>query len=144
MSVRIVRTRGGEDVIADLYEVTTKEDTEKAIAFQLIHPYNVFIEEAISVESPGEIQKISSPEISFQPWAPLSKERRIMLKLEEVVTAYETYDEVIKKYTELVEAASGRRGNDSGTTGDRGSTFGTVGGSDDAATDQSDPVEATT
>ena len=35
MSVRIVRTRNGEDVIADLYEVTTKEDTEKAIAFFL-------------------------------------------------------------------------------------------------------------
>ena len=141
MSVRIVRTRNGEDVIADLYEVTTKEDTEKAIAFQLIHPYNVFIDEGVTVETPGEIQKISSPEISFQPWAPLSKERRIMLKLEEVVTAYETYDEVIKKYTEIVEAASGR-GNDSGTTGDRGSTFGTDGGSDDPAADQSDPVEA--
>ena len=111
MSVRIVRTRNGEDVIADLYEVTTKEDTEKAIAFQLIHPYNVFIDEGISVESPGEIQKISSPEISFQPWAPFSKDNTLMLKLEEVVSAYETFEEVITKYNELVEAASGG-GND--------------------------------
>ena len=34
-----------------------------------------------------------------------------MLKLEEVVSAYETFEEVITKYNELVEAASGG-GND--------------------------------
>ena len=31
-----------------------------------------------------------------------------MLKLEEIVSAYETYEEVIKKYNELVEATSGK------------------------------------
>ena len=31
MSVRIVRMRNGEDVIADLYEVTTKEEPENLI-----------------------------------------------------------------------------------------------------------------
>ena len=29
MSVRIVRLRNGEDVICDLYEVTTKEEPER-------------------------------------------------------------------------------------------------------------------
>ena len=144
MSVRIVRTRNGEDVIADLYEVTTKEEKDKAIAFQLVHPYNVYVTDdgspELLIEGDGEIQKTSSPELEFTPWAPLAKDRKIMLKLEEVVTAYETFDEVINKYNELVEAASGR-GTDSGTTG---GTLGTDRSRGNVtAAGESDPVETT-
>ena len=144
MSVRIVRTRNGEDVIADLYEVTTKEEKDKAIAFQLVHPYNVYVTDdgspELLIEGDGEIQKTSSPELEFTPWAPLAKDRKIMLKLEEVVTAYETFEEVIDKYNELVEAASGRT-TDSGTTG---GTLGTDRSRRNVtAAGESDPVETT-
>jgi len=133
MSVRIVRLRNGEDVICDLYEVTTKEEPEKAVAFQLSDPYNIQIYESdhdIDImiddegdmvepeegEMQGKIQKINEPEIDMRPWAPLSKEKKILLKLEEVVTAYETYPEVIEKYKELVEASRGGTTNQTGTT----------------------------
>jgi len=43
MSVKIARLRNGEDVICDLYEVTTKEEPEKAVAFQMSYPYSVWI-----------------------------------------------------------------------------------------------------
>ena len=129
MSVRIVRLRNGEDVICDLYEVTTKDDPEKAVAFQMSEPYNITMYEAdhdIDViiddeggvvepeegEMKGEIQKINQPEIDMRPWAPLSKAKKILLKIEEVITAYETYDEVIEKYQELVEASHGRGDTD--------------------------------
>ena len=114
MSVRIVRTRNGEDIICDLYEVTTKDKPDTAVAFQMNHPYNVWLE---GVDEPrflveddnGEnLQKITDPEIYFKPWAPLSAKKQILLKMEEVVTAYETYPEVIEKYTKLVEADGGR------------------------------------
>ena len=114
MSVRIVRTRNGEDIICDLYEVTTKEKPNEAVAFQLSYPYNVWLE---GVDEPrflveddnGEnLQKITDPEIYFKPWPPLSAKKQILLKMEEVVTAYETYPEVIEKYTKLVEADGGR------------------------------------
>ena len=111
MSVRVVRMRNGEDVVADLYEVTSKEDPEKPISFQLRHPYNLYLTYP-SPNGDGNIQKLSSPEISFQPWAPFSKDHTIMLKMDEVVSAYETFEEVIDKYNELVEAVNGG-GNDS-------------------------------
>ena len=148
MSVRIVRMRNGEDVICDLFEVTTKEKPEDVVAFQLVHPYNVCVlEQEPELVIEGEesndytnIHKISDPEINFTPWAPLAKDRKIMLKMEEVVTAYETFDEVINKYNELVEAASGR-GTDSGTTG---GTLGTDRSRGDVtAAGESDPVETT-
>ena len=114
MSVRIVRTRNGEDIICDLFEVTTKDKPNEAIAFQMSFPYNVWLE---GIEEPrflvegddGEnLQKVTDPEIYFKPWAPLSSKKQIMLKMEEVVSAYETYPEVIEKYTKLVEADSGK------------------------------------
>ena len=117
MSVRIVRTRSGDDVICDLYEVTTKEEPEKAVAFQLNNPYIVYV---VDTSDPnliieGGISKMTAPEINFTPWAPLSSKRQMLLKMYEVVTAYETFNEVIEKYNQLVEAVKGGRGNDATT-----------------------------
>ena len=116
MSVRIVRTRHGEDVICDLYEVTTKDEPTVAVGFQLNNPYTVWLqgkkteEPKILVEDDaGDIvSKIKDPDIYFQPWIPLSCNKQILLKLEEVVTAYETYPEVITKYNTLIEADGGK------------------------------------
>tara|TARA_Y100001970_G_C14221479_1_gene852940 strand:- start:723 stop:1079 length:357 start_codon:yes stop_codon:yes gene_type:complete len=94
-----------------LFEVTTKDDTEKPVAFQLVNAYYLYLIDPnpdIEVEGGGEINKISKPEIKFEPYAPFCKEDRIMVKLDEVVTAYETHDEIIKKYNQLVEATRGR------------------------------------
>ena len=113
MRVRIVRTRNGEDIICDLFEVTTKDEPEKTVAFQLNHPYNVWLEgidePQLLIETDAEdgVQKISEPEINFRPWVPLSAKNQILMKMEEVVTAYETYPEVITKYNSLVEAHGG-------------------------------------
>ena len=51
------------------------------------------------------IKKMTGLEIDMRPWAPLSKDKHILLKLDDVVSAYETFDIVIEKYNELVEAA---------------------------------------
>ena len=61
--------------------------------------------------------------------------------MEEVVTAYETYPEVIKKYNELVEADSDGGGNDTGTTG---VPSGTDGVGDAPTTNQSNLTEEST
>ena len=116
MSVRIVRTRNGEDVICDLYEVTTKDEPTVAVGFQLNNPYTVWLQGRKSEEpklliedDAGDIvSNIKDPDIYFQPWIPLSSNKQILLKTDEVITAYETYPEVIDKYTKLVEADGGR------------------------------------
>ncbi len=135
MSVRIVRTKNGEDIIADLFEVTTKEDPEKPVAFQLRYPYNVWLENReepellMEVEGQESLNKNTNPNIRFEPWAPLSKDRSIMIKLDEVVSAYETYPEVEEKYNKIVEAESGRGNAATGASFDppQGSTPVSVG-----------------
>ena len=114
MSVRIVRTRNGEDIICDLFEVTTKEKPNDPVALQLKNPYNVWLEGVdkprvlIETDAEPEVQKLPDPEIHFSPWAPVSVDKKIMMKMDEVVSAYETYPEVVKKYNHLVEADNGR------------------------------------
>ena len=125
MSVRIVRTRSGEDVICDLYEVTTQEEPEKAVGFQMKSPYSVWISapQKSEVTSTEEevIAKITEPSIHFEPWAPLAKDKNLMMKLDEIITVYEAHDEITNKYNQLVEVESGR--------------------GDDPAADQTDPAE---
>ncbi len=149
MSVRIVRLKGGEDVICDLYEVTTKDNPKEAVALRMDYPYNITILEPdmdepsdYEVDEGGEmayaeqeeakeydqdpdggifddyidddgIFKMTGLDVDMRPWAPLSVKNEILIKLDDVVSAYETFDEVVKKYNELVEAAKNGRGNDS-------------------------------
>ena len=51
--------------------------------------------------------KISEPSINFEPWAPLSKNKDLMMKLDEIVTVYETHEEIESKYNQLIEAENG-------------------------------------
>ena len=116
MSVRIVRTRNGEDVICDIREITAKEDAEgKILGYQMINPYLVWISEGMSAEDDeGNIHKLSNPEITMEPWMPLAKDKeRIIVRFDEVISAYETHDDVVTEYTELVGATHGIEPEDS-------------------------------
>tara|TARA_S200002703_G_C3794464_1_gene245256 strand:+ start:600 stop:1019 length:420 start_codon:yes stop_codon:yes gene_type:complete len=116
MSVRIVRLKNGEDIICDLFEVSTKEYPDKIIAFQLKNPYNIsmlepempmIIGDEEDEQLEDEIRQLN-PDIDMRPWAPLCESSKMILKMEDILTAYETYPEIITKYNELVEAANGR------------------------------------
>ena len=112
MSVRVVRTRNGEDVICDIREVTSAEEETKGkiLGYQLMNPYTIWVSDGMSAEDDsGNIHKISNPEITMIPWLPLAKEKdRIMVRYDEIITAYETHDEVVKQYNELIGAENGQ------------------------------------
>ena len=112
MSVRIVRTRSNEDVICDLYEVTTQEEPDKAVGFQMKYPYSVWISSeygstVLDDDGEGATTKFSEPSIHFEPWAPLAKNKDIMMKLDEIITVYEAHDDITEKYNQLVEVERG-------------------------------------
>lgn len=51
MSVKIARLKSGEDVIADVKEVSAKDDPNKvAVAFQFEEPYTVILEDSEEME----------------------------------------------------------------------------------------------
>jgi hypothetical protein len=107
MSVKIARLRNGEDVISDIREVHSSPEPEDAsvpIAWQLNYPYSIQVLSIQADDGVGKIQKISEPELFFQPWAPLASKSDIMLRLEEVVSLYDPHDAVMEKYQEIMEA----------------------------------------
>lgn len=108
MSVRVVRTRSGEDVICDIREISQEGDT-KILGYQLIHPYAIWISDGMNAEDDeGTIHKISNPEITMEPWMPLAKDQsKVIIRYDEIISAYETHDEVLEKYKELMEARHG-------------------------------------
>ena len=109
MSVRVVRTRSGEDVIADIKEILPKDGERQVLGFQMENPYVIWISNGMTAEDDlGNIHKISSPEITMEPWMPLCKDNVVVVRVDEVVSAYETHDEVLAKYTELIGAKNGQ------------------------------------
>ena len=145
MSVRIVRTRNGEDVICDIREITKEGDEESRIlGYQMINPYLVYISEGMSAEDDeGNIHKLTNPEITMEPWMPLAKDKeRIIIRFDEIISAYETHDDVTQKYTELVGATNGvEPRNDSGATGGTSGTNGSIG--DASVSGETDSTEGT-
>jgi len=107
MSVRVVRVRSGEDVICDIREIHAKEGEQQLLGFQLINPYVVWISSGMTAEDDdGNIHKISNPEVTMEPWMPLAKDKTIIIRMDEVVSAYETHDQILEKYTQLVEVTT--------------------------------------
>ena len=126
MSVKIARLKGGEDVIADIKEVSAKEDENKtAIAFMFRDPYVVILDDQSELEMEmwgegdeemEEEQEIlasnkeaieKNPNLILYPWAPLATNRDFYIRLEEVVTVYDPHGQVTEKYIELIEVKDG-------------------------------------
>jgi hypothetical protein len=106
MSLRIVRTRSGEDVICDIREIT-QEGTEKILGYQLIQPYVIYISQPMVAEDDdGNIHAITNPEVTMEMYAPLAKEQTIIVRYDEIISAYETHDDIKDKYASLLEAAA--------------------------------------
>ncbi len=132
MSVKIARLKSGEDVIADIKEVSAKEDTNKtAIAFCFKHPYSVILDDQSEIEMelwgegdeniedepeilPENQEKIDkNPNLILYPWCPLATNKEFFVRLEEVVTVYDPHSEVTTKYNELIQA---KENNDQDST----------------------------
>ena len=133
MSVKIARLKSGEDVIADIKEVSAKEDTNKtAIAFCFKNPYSVILDDQSEIEMelwgegeedleeepeilPENQEQINkNPNLILYPWCPLATNKEFFVRLEEVVTVYDPHGQVTEKYNELIEAKESN--NDQGST----------------------------
>ena len=110
MSIRIVRTRNGDDVICQIQEITQEGD-KKILGYQLEHPYFVHLDEELTIDGGDSINKISNPTLVMHPYVPLAKEPKVIVRFDEIISAYEPIDTVLEKYTQLTEAAINAQDN---------------------------------
>jgi hypothetical protein len=98
MSVKIAVLKSGEDVIADIKEIVEKE-TEKGISLLFENAYVVTVEKQNTMFLTEETAPPSA-NIHFTPWMPLTRETKIMIPHDWVVTIVEPHEDILNSYLE--------------------------------------------
>lgn len=100
MTVKLVLLKSGEDIIADVQEMVFGEDENKrVVGYFLDNPCIVKMRDKINPEDVQEKGKASF-QVSLYPWMPLSKDKRIPLTADWVVTMTEPIDNLKEMYIE--------------------------------------------
>ncbi len=110
MTVKIVVLKSGEDVIADVKEMMSKDD--QVMGYFLTRPCVVKLNTTATItpedETKPRFEKKSEYAVQMFPWMPLAKEKAIPLSTDWVVTMITPVDKVIDMYKEDVLKAYGK------------------------------------
>ncbi len=101
MTVKLVILKSGEDVVADVKEMVVGEgDDARVVGYVLTKPCGVSLNsKAIKVDNEEE-----SYQIKIFPWCPLSKNTKIPITADWVVTIVDPVDKVKQMYeTEVLK-----------------------------------------
>ena len=102
MTIKVALLKSGEEVISDFKEAfTTEDEVEKFIGYQLQDPYQVIVEKYEVVDT-DDVDGVSRAKIKFTPWLTLSKNKKILLPHDWIVTFYDPLETVEESYLNRV------------------------------------------
>ena len=123
MTIKLILLKSGEDIIADVTEMAVGEEKEKSIVgYFLDRPCVIRMRDPNLIKEEGP-QKQSGFQVSLFPWIPLSKDTRIPVPADWLITMVEPAYKLKEMYIEDIV----KNGNQSDSTDD-----------DTASTDKSD------
>ena len=123
MTIKLVLLKSGEDIIADVTEMAVGEEKEKSIVgYFLDRPCVIRMRDPNLIEADGP-KKQSGFQVSLFPWIPLSKDTRIPVPADWLITMVEPAYKLKEMYIEDIV----KNGNQSDSTDN-----------DTASTDKSD------
>tara|TARA_B100000902_G_scaffold306607_1_gene295247 strand:- start:659 stop:1183 length:525 start_codon:yes stop_codon:yes gene_type:complete len=100
MSVKLLLLKSGEEVITEVQELMDPE-TKEPIGFRLHKPFRLDI---VSTEEGGIVlDRKKGYQVSWFPWAPLSKDRDFFLPGHHVLTAYDPLDSITEQYVNAIK-----------------------------------------
>ena len=100
MSVKLLLLKSGEEVITEVQEILDP-DTKDPIGFHMHKPFRLDI---VSNDDDGiVINQTKGYQVSWFPWAPLSKERDFFLPGHHVLTAYDPLDDIAEQYLTAIK-----------------------------------------
>ena len=104
MAIKLAVLKSGEDVIADIREMMvgdedTPADQKKVVGYYFIKPCGVTLKnKAIDVNESAD----DSYELKLFPWCPLTKQEKIPISADWVVTIVDPIDKITEMYTKEV------------------------------------------
>ena len=100
MSVKLLLLKSGEEVITEVQEVFDPE-TKEPVGFKLHKPFRLDI--VSDAEGGIVLDRTKGYQVSWFPWAPLSKDRDFFLPGYHVLTAYDPLDSIVDQYVEAIK-----------------------------------------
>ena len=104
MSIKITVLKTGEHIISDMKELMT-EGEENAQAYMLVNPHTYEInEKQFITEEEKELEEGDyGINVSLLPWIILSKDKKMMIPLDSVLTVVEPLESVTQMYLDKCE-----------------------------------------
>ena len=99
MSIKIALLKSSEDVIADIKEMYVGDNV---VGYQLENPYIVKLYEKGSFNL-EENEDTQGYDIFYNPWAPMSADKKFIIPSDWVVTIYEPHEDVKNSYVDKME-----------------------------------------
>jgi hypothetical protein len=94
MSIKILLLKSNEEIITEAREMVDP-DTKEPIGYHLHKPFRL---EIVSDEGELVFNREKGYQLSWFPWAPLSKDKDFFLPAGHVITAYEPLDSITDQY----------------------------------------------
>ena len=112
MTIKLMLLKSGEDVISDVTEMRVGTDDEsQVIGYKLDKPCLVKMRDPNLIKEDGP-QKKSGFSVSLFPWMPLTKQEKIPVPADWMITMVEPIDKLKEMYIEdIVEYGKDDKGN---------------------------------
>ena len=117
MTVKLALLKSGEEIISDMSEMMSGTDGEgQVVGYFLNHPCRAVLtspEIQVSDEQESERKPVA---IRLIPWMPLSKDERIPVVADWVISIVEPQDKLLEMYTKAVKTYEERKSENSDTS----------------------------
>ena len=113
MTVKLAILKSGEDIVADIKEMVVGEgDDARVVGYVLTKPCGVSLNsKAIKIDDEKDTYQLK-----LFPWCPLTKNEKIPITADWVVTIVDPIDKITQMYTkEVLEGGSKSSGSDKQT-----------------------------
>ena len=117
MTIKLALLKSGEEIISDMTEMMSGTDGEgQVVGYFLQHPCRAILTSP-DIQVTGEQESDRKPvAIRLIPWMPLSKDERIPVVADWVISIVEPQDKLLEMYTKAVKTYEERKSENSDTT----------------------------
>ena len=111
MSIKLTLLKTGEQIISDMKELVSEGD-ENAHAYMLENPHTVEINEKQFITEEEKEEGDFGINVSLVPWIILSKDKKMVIPVDCVLTIVEPLDAVTKLYLDKLDSFKMEKIND--------------------------------
>jgi len=117
MTIKLALLKSGEEIISDMSEMMSGTDGEgQVVGYFLNHPCRAVLTSSDVQVSEGQESTRQPVSIKLIPWMPLSKDERIPVVADWVISIVEPQDKLLEMYTKAVKTYEERKSENSDTT----------------------------